>query len=106
MAEPVGNVVRLLPGFIEPSDSKQKTGIQPELQPEVKFTDLFADMINSVNDLQKESGQIQEAFLSGEPVELHQVMIKAKEAGLAMDLLLEIRNRLVSAYNELLRMPI
>jgi flagellar hook-basal body complex protein FliE len=33
-------------------------------------------------------------------------MIKAEEAGLATELLLEIRNRIVSAYNELLRMPV
>ncbi|MEE8404551.1 MAG: flagellar hook-basal body complex protein FliE [candidate division Zixibacteria bacterium] len=44
--------------------------------------------------------------MNGDPVELHQVMIKAEEAGLATDLLLEIRNRLISAYNELIRMPI
>ena len=63
-------------------------------------------MINSVNQLQTETGQAQEALMNGDPVELHQVMIKAEEAGLATDLLLEIRNRLISAYNELIRMPI
>ena len=44
--------------------------------------------------------------MNGDPVELHQVMIKAEEAGVAMDLLLEIRNRLLNAYNDLIRMPI
>ena len=62
-------------------------------------------MIGDVNDLQMESAQLQQAFLAGEPVELHQVMIKAEEAGLSMDLLLEIRNKLVNAYNEIIRMP-
>ncbi|MFQ6008178.1 MAG: flagellar hook-basal body complex protein FliE, partial [Candidatus Zixiibacteriota bacterium] len=70
------------------------------------FGDLLVSLIDSVNELQKESAQSQDAFLNGEPVELHQVMIKAEEAGLAMELLLEIRNRLVNAYNELLRMPV
>jgi flagellar hook-basal body complex protein FliE len=39
-------------------------------------------------------------------VELHQVMIKAEEAGLATDLLLEIRNKLINAYNQLMNMPV
>jgi flagellar hook-basal body complex protein FliE len=33
-------------------------------------------------------------------------MIKAEEAGLATELLLEVRNRLVTAYEELMRMPV
>lgn len=106
MAEPVENVIRILPGSTEQVVSGQTGKVQPEAKSEDSFTDVFTNLINSVNDLQKESAQIQEAFLSGEPVELHQVMIKAEEAGLAMDLLLEIRNRLVNAYNELLRMPV
>jgi flagellar hook-basal body complex protein FliE len=106
MAEPIGNNIRILPGFADPIDSKPKAKVEPEVTQEAAFTDLFANMINSVNDIQKESGQIQEAFLSGEPVELHQVMIKAEEAGLATNLLLEIRNRLVNGFKELLRMPV
>ena len=63
-------------------------------------------LIQNVNQLHDESGQIQQAFLAGEPVELHQIMIKAEEAGIATDLLLEIRNKLMTAYNEIMRMPI
>ncbi len=63
-------------------------------------------MINSVNDAQLDAGEIQEAFLSGDPVELHQLMIKAEEAGIAMDLLLEVRNKLVTAYNQIMSMPL
>jgi flagellar hook-basal body complex protein FliE len=33
-------------------------------------------------------------------------MIKAEEAGIATDLLLEIRNRLINAYQETMRMPV
>ncbi|MBU2652480.1 MAG: flagellar hook-basal body complex protein FliE [Bacteroidetes bacterium] len=49
---------------------------------------------------------MQQAFLDGEPVELHQVMVKAEEAGIATELLIEIRNKLVDAYSELIRMPV
>lgn len=79
-------------------------GVNPEQKAE--FGELLKSLINSVNELHTESGLAQEALMNGEPVELHQVMIKAAEAGLATDLLLEIRNRLISAYNDLIRMPI
>lgn len=96
---------RLVPGLIEPSS----TGIsRPKPEGEVassKFSDLVSDLISSVNDAQKAAGAAQEAFVAGEPVELHQVMIKAEEAGISTELLLQIRNRLVDAYKEIMRMP-
>jgi len=70
------------------------------------FGELLANLVRDVNELHGESGAIQQAFMRGDPVALHQVMIKAEEAGLATDLLLEVRNRLLSAYNELMRMPL
>ena len=106
MTVPSGSVNRLLPGVAQQTGQQQANKVQPETKVEGSFTDLFSNLVNSVNDLHQESAQIQEAFLSGDPVELHQVMIKAEEAGLATELLLEIRNRIVNAYNELLRMPV
>jgi flagellar hook-basal body complex protein FliE len=106
MTVPLSSINRLLPGVTQQAGRQLANEVNHEAKTEGNFTDLFSTLINSVNDLHKESAQIQEAFLSGEPVELHQVMIKAEEAGLATELLLEIRNRIVSAYNELLRMPV
>jgi len=62
--------------------------------------------IDAVNDLQEQAGAMQKSLYSDNPVELHRVMIAAEEAGTAMDLLLEVRNKLVEAYQELLRMPV
>ncbi len=100
------NSMKLIPGLAD-QIKVVKPGIEA-VSPESKaeFGNLLTDLINSVNQLHTESGKAQEALMNGDPVELHQVMIKAEEAGLATDLLLEIRNRLISAYNELIRMPI
>ncbi|MEE8577079.1 MAG: flagellar hook-basal body complex protein FliE [candidate division Zixibacteria bacterium] len=96
---------RILPGLIEKAvpgtGSETKAGSVDKSD----FSNLLADVIGSVNELQSESGTIQAALMAGEPVELHDVMIKLEESGLAMDLLLEIRNRLLSGYSELMRMP-
>jgi len=102
MTGEINNVNRLVPGLIEqgkaPSAVKTAEG-------EDNFTDLLANFVNSVNDTQLEAAQAQNALMNGEPVELHDVMIKAEEAGLAMDLLLEIRNKLLDAFDNIMKMP-
>ncbi len=104
MANSIINGQRLVPGLVE----KLGQGIPKPTEQEKDapaFSEMFSGMINSVNELQNSSAQAQNAFLSGEPIELHQVMIKAEEAGVSMDLLLEIRNKLLAAYQEIIRMP-
>jgi flagellar hook-basal body complex protein FliE len=111
----------VLPNLIEQSgrnvllDDMLPSGInQPGLQPTVgdqgapreSFGDVLTNTINSVNQVQQESSAAQTAMLNGEPIELHDVMIKAEEAGLSMDLMLEIRNKLINGYNELIHMPL
>ena len=105
MAGSINNINRLVPGLVEANKVKpQGKEIAPATN-EGSFTDLLKNVINDVNETHQDAGQIQQAFLNGDPVELHEVMIKAEEAGLATDLLLEIRNKLVSAYQEIMRMP-
>ena len=62
--------------------------------------------IDAVNDLQMEAGELQKSLYSDSPTELHRVMIAAQEAGTATELMVEIRNKLVEAYQELMRMPV
>ena len=98
---------RLVPGLIEKPGGK--VSLPPsEVNPikDAKFTDMLGELLDSVNQLSNEAGSLQKSFISGEPVELHEVMIKAEEAGIGLDLVLEIRNKLVDAYNSLMRMPL
>lgn len=106
MAGDITNISRLVPGLIERLGGDQ-SGISKSVAPDsgAKFTEIFSQLIDSVSSSQQEASALQQAMLAGEPVELHQIMIKAEEAGLKMDLLLEIRNKLLNAYTELMRMP-
>jgi flagellar hook-basal body complex protein FliE len=105
MSHDISRVQRLVPGLIEQVAGSPNKITNPTSEEDGKFSQLFADLINGVNDLQHEAGAAQEALMAGEPVELHEVMIKAEQSGVAMDLLLEIRNKLISAYSEVMRMP-
>ncbi len=105
MSGSVSNIQRLVPGLIEQAGGKQLAVGGNEVANEPKFADMVSDLVESVNQAQQQSAQAQEAFIAGEPIELHEVMIKAEEAGISMDLLLAIRNKLVSAFNQIMQMP-
>ncbi len=70
------------------------------------FADTLKQFVNSVNDLQSKAGDSERAFLNGDIKDVHQVMIAVEEASVAFELLMEIRNKLLEAYQSLQRMPI
>lgn len=69
------------------------------------FGDYLSEAVKGIENLQKEAGEAQDKLIRGEAAELHQVMIAAEKAGISFDLLLEVRRRLLEAYQELIRMP-
>jgi len=69
-----------------------------------EFADLFKRALNQVSDAQDKSKDYMAAFVRGEPVELHQVMASAEEAGIAVDLLIQVRNKFLDAYKTVLNM--
>jgi flagellar hook-basal body complex protein FliE len=68
------------------------------------FADLLGRALGQVEGLQAQARDSLGAFVRGEPVELHQVMAAAEEAGLALDLLVELRNKLTDAYRSVMSM--
>ena len=71
-----------------------------------KFGQLLEEKLQQVNNMQLEADKITEQFLAGDVQELHQVMIAAEKANLALQLTVEVRNKLIEAYQELYRMQI
>ena len=70
------------------------------------FPQVLKEMVNNTNDLQQKAGIIAEKFVLGEVTDIHDVMIAAEEAGVALDLVMEIRNKLIEAYQQMMRMPV
>ncbi len=70
------------------------------------FAKLLKEQIVKADHLQKEADFATERMLAGEDVELHQAMLATEQAELAMQLVLQIRNKLLEAYQELSRMQI
>lgn len=68
------------------------------------FASRLQQLVGEVDRLQDQAGDLQTRAVQGEAVEVHDVMIASEEAGLALSMMIEIRNKLVDAYQELMRM--
>jgi flagellar hook-basal body complex protein FliE len=68
------------------------------------FGDTLKRALGEVSDSQDKAQDYMGKFLRGEPVELHQVMAATEEAGIAIEMLVEIRNKLTDAYRTVMSM--
>jgi flagellar hook-basal body complex protein FliE len=73
---------------------------------DTSFSDLLNEAVSRIEALSAESDRLAIDTALGRPVELHQVMLAATKAQVAMELLIEVRNRLIEAYQEISRMPV
>jgi flagellar hook-basal body complex protein FliE len=72
-----------------------------------EFANLLKQGIDSVNQTQQKASDLATAFEKGTPgVELPQVMLEMQKASVSFRAVTEVRNRLVSAYQEIMNMPI
>ncbi|KPC99909.1 Flagellar hook-basal body complex protein FliE [Geobacillus sp. BCO2] len=59
-----------------------------------------------MNEAQIQADALTEKLVRGENVQLHDVMIAAQKASITLQLTLEIRNKAIEAYQEMMRMPL
>lgn len=71
-----------------------------------EFASAIRQAMNSVDGLQKDAQASVNRMLSGEVEDLHKVAIEHQRATLAFDLLLQVRNKAVQAYQEVMRMQV
>lgn len=105
---------------VQRNDVVQKTGLQaleslqkgqsvnaPQKSDAPGFGQMFANAVNSVNNIQKESGRLQEAYQMGDPnVSISQVMVASQKSTVAFQAMTQVRNKLISAYEDIKNMPI
>jgi len=70
------------------------------------FGNVMADAVKTVDNVQKSSQASIERFLNGEGEELHHVALQQQQAAITFDVLLQVRNKVVQTYQEVMRMPI
>lgn len=101
MVKSVSNIVPgikpipAVPGSSNPSDEGK-----------VNFGNVLNQALNSVNQMQNEASQMAKLMAAGQIDDLHSVMIAGEKADLALQFTLQVRNKILDAYNEIMRMQI
>ncbi|ART76342.1 flagellar hook-basal body complex protein FliE [Sutcliffiella horikoshii] len=88
--------------MVQNLNSVQKTSGDVHQQ----FSTYLKDALNEVNNAQVASNQITTKLVNNEGVELHDVLIAQQKASVAMSLTMEVRNKGVEAYQEIMRMQV
>lgn len=83
---------------------QSKTSTPYEAQQD--FASVLKESINKVNEAQVSSDNLTSKLANGEDVELHTMMIASQKASITMQATLEVRNKVVEAYQEMMRMSI
>jgi len=98
----------LLQKMQEMASVAKRESIDPgENVSENNFSSMFKDAVGSVNELQKDAAALKKSYELGDPtVNLTQVMIASQKSEISFQALLQVRNKLLSAYQEIMRMQI
>ena len=70
------------------------------------FGEILKDAISTANELQKQSDQEIQKLMTGESPDLHTTVIAMQRADLSFQMMMQVRNKIVQAYQEIMRMQV
>ncbi|NLW56219.1 MAG: flagellar hook-basal body complex protein FliE [Firmicutes bacterium] len=79
---------------------------QLEKETTAKFAQVLQGYLDEVNKLQIQSEQLDQQLAAGTLENIHDATVAAEKAALAIELTVQIRNKVIEAYQEIMRMPI
>jgi flagellar hook-basal body complex protein FliE len=82
----------------------QKSGAGKPGEAGVPFKDMLKGMVDQVSSLQKEADASIEGLITGQDTNVHNVIVKMEEAGVAFELMMKVREKLLDAYQQVMRM--
>jgi flagellar hook-basal body complex protein FliE len=87
-------------------DVMGKTGQLGQAAPSQGFGQMLDQVLSSVNTTNARADEITQKVLLGDSGQLHQSVIAMQEASVAFSLMVQVRNKLVDSYQELMRMQV
>jgi flagellar hook-basal body complex protein FliE len=70
------------------------------------FAQMLTDVLKEVNTTQQQSVDMQKSLMTNQPVELHDLKIALERASTSMQLTLQVRNKVLEAYQEIMRLQV
>jgi flagellar hook-basal body complex protein FliE len=84
-----------------PAGMSERQGATP-----TGFGDAFRNALGEVNSMQAQSSAISEAYEKGEVTDIAAVMLSRQQASIGFEATLQVRNKLLSAYKDIMSMPV
>ena len=104
MADPLGLINNVGASSTRPARPQAPQG--PNADPAASFKDVLMNNIAQVNKLQQDAQFAIEDLAAGKRDDVAEVMMAARKAELAFEMLLQVRNKLVDAYEEIRQMRV
>lgn len=100
----ISSNLKALQGLAQPDKAKNLLAGKEEGGP--TFAETLTESLRKVNDLQKEADVAIEDFVAGKTGNIHDTMISVSKADIAFKLTMQVRNKIVEAYQEVMRMQV
>ncbi len=99
----ISNLSNLVQGVGGTKDSLIQ---KPQSTGEVSFADSLKEAINTVDKLQKSADMQMQNLATGKSQNIHETMIAAEKAELALKLMVQVRNKVIDAYQDIMKMQV
>ena len=87
-------------------DNFQQTASGKAEKASTSFSDVLKDSINKVGELEKEANEQAEKLVKMEGQDIHNTMIAVEKADMSFQLMMQIRNKIINAYEEIMRIQV
>jgi flagellar hook-basal body complex protein FliE len=101
LIDPV-SINRLFPNVVQPQP-KSETGAADLAG---QFSSFLSNALNTVQQQQVDSDTMTQQFITGQISDVHQVLVAAEKASLGLELTVQTRNKIIEAYQDIMRMQL
>ncbi len=83
--------------------SKKVENVKSNANSEISFKEMMKQYLNDANNLQIKADADIQRIIAGEDIDPHSVMVAVEKANLSFELVMEIRNKMLEAYREIMK---
>ncbi|HAQ08027.1 MAG TPA: flagellar hook-basal body complex protein FliE [Bacillus bacterium] len=92
--------------MVKPFEIKASAPTHTPYEAQKSFSSVLKQSIANLNETQFQSDEMTKKLALGENVDLHQVMITSQKASITLQATMEVRNKVIEAYQEMMRMQV
>jgi flagellar hook-basal body complex protein FliE len=106
MLPDLGSTKLIRPGELDQLDPGANAATLAPAESATSFQNVLGGFVNEVSQKQAAANDAVNGLLSGQNVGLHQAVISMEEASVSFQMMVEVRNKLLDSYQELMRMQV